>query len=387
LPRVYINGERYQEARAKIEAQYDCVDVIALPDTAFHHSSIETVMVIAYNGVQGTKRRRFVSLSASGYESFKSTRTIDWEQAVPLKFWKEVADLSSLSSVAEVHQGIQYNLSLKTDFSSLVSEVEKVGFVPGLIRVRSGFTPYVTPNFVFLNVDEKIMRRNSYLLPWNLPKVLLPAARLSRGRWVTAAVADYDGLTCTQRFHGLWPKDEAPPLEVLAAVLNGPVANAWLSRHRTGRDIQARYIKSIPIPSFSPTAEELITRYVDRYIRFQGTAEAIAILLKIDAAVLDAYGLSEEAEGELLAWFDGARRPGVPGFTGYGSAFEQARAEYWRELAHFQQVERYQALVDKTFLDSLTPQEAQEKDRLSRAIDEDNAPFYENALRGLSHGR
>ena len=387
LPRVYINGERYQEARAKIEAQYDCVDVIALPDTAFHHSSIETVMVIAYNGVQGTKRRRFVSLSASGYESFKSTRTIDWEQAVPLKFWKEVADLSSLSSVAEVHQGIQYNLSLKTDFSSLVSEVEKVGFVPGLIRVRSGFTPYVTPNFVFLNVDEKIMRRNSYLLPWNLPKVLLPAARLSRGRWVTAAVADYDGLNCTQRFHGLWPKDEAPPLEVLAAVLNGPVANAWLSRHRTGRDIQARYIKSIPIPSFSPTAEELITRYVDRYIRFQGTAEAIAILLKIDAAVLDAYGLSEEAEGELLAWFDGARRPGVPGFTGYGSAFEQARAEYRRELAHFQQVERYQALVDKTFLDSLTPQEAQEKDRLSRAIDEDNAPFYENALRGLSHGR
>ena len=253
---------------------------------------------------------------------------------------------------------------------------KKVGFVPGLIRVRSGFTPYLTTNVVFLNVDGKVMRRNSHLLPWNLPKVLIPAARLRRGRWVTAAVADYDGLTCTQRFHGLWPKNDAPPLEVLAAVLNGPVANAWIAEHSDKRDVQKRVVDSVPIPALSSTAIELITRYVNRYIRFHEKAEAVDILLKIDAAVLDAYGLSEEAESELLAWFDGARRPGVPGFTGYGPTFEQAQEEYRRELAHFQQVERYQDLVDKTFSGSLTIEEDQEKELLSQDIDNYNAPFH-----------
>ena len=48
-----------------------------------------------------------------------------------------------------------------------------------------------------------------------------------------------------------------------------------------------------------------------------------------------------------------------------------------------QQVERYQSLVDRLFLDGLTQEEEQELERLGVEIDSRNAPFYEAALRRM----
>ncbi|MBV9850101.1 MAG: hypothetical protein JO250_10550, partial [Armatimonadetes bacterium] len=69
-------------------------------------------------------------------------------------------------------------------------------------------------------------------------------------------------------------------------------------------------------------------------------------------------------------------RPGVPDFTGYGPDFDRARAEYRRELAQAERGERHQALVEKSFLGALTPQEAQEKERLRQEIDQDSTPLF-----------
>ena len=389
LPRIYVNGVSYQSVRKQIQAHFKNVDVVALPDNVFQHSSLETVLLLAYNESQGDSRHRFTSLSKSQYRAFKSSRNLKWNTESPVKLWEELKNALTLASVTRVHQGIQFNLSLKENATLLFSDIKKPGFVPGLVRVRDGFAPYIAQDSVYLNVDEKYMRGRSkaHRFPWSRPKLIASAGRMSQDHWLVAAVADYEGLVCTQRFHGIWPKIAAPPLEVLAAVLNGPVANAWLSRHRTGRDNQVGYIKTIPLPNFSPTATELVSRYIDHYVRLQDTTEGVNALLKVDAAVLDAYGLSKEAEDELLAWFDGVKRPGVPGFTGYGVDFKQARADYHNELAHFQQVERYQDLVDRTFLGELTIQEAQEKERLSQHIDDYNVPFYTSESRKSSHGR
>ncbi len=385
LPLAYQNGRSYRKVREQITSLYENVDVVKLPDNVFQHSSVETVLLLAYGEVQDAPHRRFANLSKPEYRNFKRTRTVEWEQESLKRLWEEIGSANKLSSIAEVHRGMRYSRGFDAKNPDFVSDTQKGSFIPGLARNGDNFRLYSIGRVQYLTTEATVEAGANW--SWELPKVIVPAARKSRGQWVTVAAVDYEGLVCTQNFNGIWLKSAASSLEVLAAIINGPVANAWISQQAGKRHSQIRFYASIPLPALSPTATELITRYVDRYVRFQGTAEAMDILLKIDAAVLDAYGLSEEAEGELLAWFDGARRPGVPGFTGYGPAFEQARAEYRRELAHFQQVERYQSLVDKTFLDGLTPQETQEKNRLSRAIDEDNAPFYENTLQELSHGR
>jgi len=384
LPLAYQNGPSYRNIREQIKSLYGNVDVVKLPDNVFQHSSVETVLLLAYGSAQDTPRRREATLSGSSYKDFKHTRIIRWGE--PLKqVWEELEGMSELSSAAKVHRGIRYAKGFSNSDPKYVSDTEKVGFVPGLSRTEEDFSPYSVGQVQYLTTEAEVKVGADWT--WNLPKVIVSAARRSRGQWVTAAAMDYDELVCTQNFHCIWPKSADFPLEVLAAIINGPVANAWISQQAGKRHSQVRFYATVPLPVLSLTATELVTRYVDRYVRFQGSAAAMNILLKIDAAVLDAYGLSEEAESELLAWFDGARRPGVPGFTGYGPEFEQARAEYQHELAHFQQVEHYQDLVDESFAGGLTEQEAQEKERLSQDIDDHNAPFYTGAPHESSHGR
>ena len=383
LPLTYHNGKRYQAVRQKIEGYYGSVDMIGLPDTVFRHAGRETILILAHAAGQGPARRRFVSLSAEDYKKFRYTRRVNWEAPSLDNVWQELSGAPTLSSVAEVHRGVEYAGFNATD-PRFVSPVEKSGFVPGLADAKHDVQPYLLSQPVYLT--RNIPFRYKPQADWSVPKIVAPAARLSRGNWLTAAMIDYDGLLCTQRFHGIWGKDapNVPPMEVIAATINGPVANAWLSTQRTSGDNQARSFRNIPLPRLSLMAVDLITRYVDRYISRGGEIEAI---LKIDAAVLDAYGLSEEAERNLLTSFEGASRPGVPDFTGYGPDFDRAKAEYRHDLAQAELGERHQALVEKSFLGGLTPQEEREKERLNREIDQDSASFYEPILQELAHGR
>lgn len=385
LPLAYQNGRSYRNLRKQIYSLYGNVDVVKLPDNVFQHSSVETVLLLAYGKPQNTPRHRFVALSKSAYKQFKGVRTVAWEKDSLERLWKELEGNSKIASAADIHRGIEYAKGFSNSDPKFVSNTKQTGFVPGLSKNAGNISLYSIDRIEYLTTEAEIKSRTHWA--WDMPKLIVPAARMSRGQWVTLAAVDYDGLVCTQSLSGIWLKSQILSLEVLAAVVNGPVANAWMSQRAGKRHSQIRFYASIPIPSFSSTQVELITRYVDNFVRLGKTAEAMSALLKIDAAVLDAYGLSEEAEYELLTWFDGARRPGVPSFTGYGLEFGAARAEYRYELAHFQQVERYQDLVDKTFSAELNVQEAQEKESLSQNIDDYNASFYTNGSQEPSRGR
>ncbi len=358
LPLAYLNGQSYRKVRDKINATYKNVDIVKLPDNIFQHSSVETVLLLAYGEVQGTPRHRFAALSKPAYKQFRHTRSIGWEQNPLERLWAELGGAAKLSSMVEIHRGIRYAAGFDTNDPTFVSNVERAGFVPGLSQFGDDFRLYSIGRIQYLTTEAQIEVGADW--PWKSPKVIVSAARKSRGQWVTVAAVDYGKLVCTQNFHCVWPDLGGLTTEVIAALINGPVANAWLSQQGGKRHSQVRFYATIPLPTFSPTATELITRYVDRYARLQGTAEGMNVLLKIDAAVLDAYGLSQEAESELLAWFDGARRPGVPGFTEYGTEFEQARAEYRQELMSGINQRRVELIRRK----SLSPAERQELEEL-----------------------
>lgn len=357
LPLAYQNGRSYRDVRKRISSLYGNVDVVKLPDNVFQHSSVETVLLLAYGNAQDTPRHRFATLSGSSYKDFKHARTIRWGEEPLKQVWEELKGISELSSAAEVHRGIRYAKGFSNSDPKFVSDTEKDGFVPGLSRTEEDFSPYSVGQVQYLTTEAEVEVGADWT--WNLPKVIVSAARRSRGQWVTVAAVDYGELVCTQNFHCIWPKSADLPLEVLAAIINGPVANAWISQQAGKRHSQVRFYATVPFPAFSATATELVTRYVDRYVRFQGTAEAMNLFLKIDAAVLDAYGLSKEAESKLLTWFDEARRPGVPTFTGYGKEFEQARAEYRQELMRSINQRRVE-LIRKKGLSSTEQQELEE---------------------------
>jgi len=342
LPRSFIDGQMYSRARRQIAELYDNVSLVALPDNAFHYSEAETVLLIAHG--QRTARPIWSSafVKKADFEEFIHTGKPTWQAKAPDSFieqefrspnpifwytpmqliWAALAHLPQFGEITDIHIGIQHNVPFKENKDDLVSEEPKDRFAPGLARVTDDFEPYTTHSFSYINIDpEKIHRPNVLLLPWDQPKVITNAVRLSRGPWTIAATIDDKGLVCMQNFHGIWSLGKYP-LEVIAALLNGPVANAFLTTHNTTKHNKLGTIKKIPIPNLRPSQVRLIVSLVRQYMSYREQWQAHpnhsqrferlckGVMGQIDAEILAAYDLAPHLEQQLLEYFDNSPKPG-----------------------------------------------------------------------------
>ncbi len=133
--------------------------------------------------------------------------------------------------------------------------------------------------------------------------------RKGRVRWRLAAFADTEGLICYQTYTAAWPRDPLN-LQMLAAIINGPVANAFVAT-REIRSNTIDTIKDIPLPRFDATQRMQVERLIAAYLDALKNAdeelfsthlqrEAVLILKAIDAIVLAGYDLPPRAERALL---------------------------------------------------------------------------------------
>ena len=297
-----------------------------------------------------------------------------------------------LGRAAEIHRGVEYKTGL---LAQCVSDVPLPDFIPGVQTVRNYMEAYLISDHKYLCSKPEMMRDNAYRLPWHLPKVLVNRALSSRDYWSLAGALTEPGLWASQQFYGVWPKGNTP-CEVLAALISGPVANAYVFGYSSKRDNQIRWIEQVPIPSFTEEQTELIVSLVQEYYSQRGQwlvtehlaahfeANCRKLLYKIDAAVLEAYALSPELERELLQVFDSVPRRPLPfEFSGYGDDYERAKVELQQEKAYRAVLRRYHDLVDKQFLDGITETEHAEMERLGQEIDAADALFYEPIIATL----
>ena len=337
LPRVFINGQSYGRTKDKINELYKDVTLVELPPI-FNFSDAETVLLIARGNHTSQSLWRSVVVERKDYEQFTYTGQPTLQVEIPHNLvssenesrilwygrlqhiWDELSPLQSLGEIADIHRGIEYNVSLKKDENKVISSEPREGFAKGLRLISSDFEPYITKSSTYLNMDPNFMRREAYKLPWDRPKVIANAARISTDRWLIAGAVDNQGLVVTQRFHGIWPTSSIP-VEVIAALLNSPIANAFLSTHRTSRDNQKRILQQIPIPKFRKSQLHLIVSLVHEYtsLREQWLSEldhyryfersCRGIIRQIDAELLSAYNLPMQLEQELINFFEGYKRP------------------------------------------------------------------------------
>jgi hypothetical protein len=358
LPRVFATGQEYRAIRRQIDSLYNNISLVVLPDVAFHHSEAETVILLAHGTRTDHPQHRFALVPKEKYPESLHTDSLDWStglslpsgtqtdiifQINPLQdVWAELESLPRLGDVAEIHRGIEYKVSVRENTDQLFSDTPKPGFAPGLRRVTKGFEPYVITDVQYLNMDPNLMLYDAYKLPWEQPKVIVNAARLSRSPWAIAAGIDERGLVCYQRFHGIWPRRDLP-IEVIAALLNGPVANAFVSGER---DIQVGRLRAVPVPHFSSDQRQAIVSLVRQYrfYREQWLAHSTdvsqfertcrEIIEKIDATVLEAYALQPALHRKLTAYFAGQKRPGPVRFDLIPSPAVPNRSLYglWADL-------------------------------------------------------
>jgi type I restriction-modification system DNA methylase subunit len=331
LPEPFLRGDQYAAQRQRIELQFKNIEVVALPDRIFKASKVRSSLVIAQEPRSNTDTVtsvRSVVVAPKDRKQFlrtgavTDTRTRDQSQTVAsgdlwiedLKdVWEYLRGLPRLGSIAHIHMGLRW----RGGPAQGVSAEAKDGFLPG-IHQANAVHAFVLDEYSYLDARlESVEKRTAALKwPWASPKLLANAARLSRGPWCFAAAVDRQGLLASQQLFGIWLQSGSGlSLEELCAILNNPVAVAYIAAHSPPDRIRLQIVEDVPLPVRVPRGlGRLVHEYTDRLDHLSITTPSAAenareALTAIDVAILSAYDLPPKLERRLLEYFRGDYRP------------------------------------------------------------------------------
>lgn len=327
VPQGFLRQQQYSQVRQVIADRYQRVELTSLPDRVFQRAGFEAAILIATDRRVEAKDRQVQLVStvvadrdraeflATGKITAERRRTKAvhsgdlWIGELD-ELWEMAERLPRLGVMADVYRGLKWWKQ-----SSGLSKVPRKGFAPGVFKPADSLAQFALRNTVYLNMSPKAAMFPGPLgRAWDKPKVLTNVARLSRGPWRMAAAADRSGLVASQGFFGIWPTSADLPLEALEAILNGPLANAFLTERASNQHFTNELLKLLPMPKRSlDRVVEAVKRYRAAYagagmeaLRPAGSDDLLnRLLVEIDAEVLRAYDLPPRLERRLLEFFRG----------------------------------------------------------------------------------
>lgn len=383
LPHGILRQKQYAKLRARIVSLYSEIEFVSLPDKIFTESGYESALLIATcprlktqdqtvlisTTVKDADQKEFLETGKTSVSRRRVKNVSDdrlWIGALD-EIFEYLDHNPRLGSVAEIYRGLQWKKQ-----KNGVSTVQQDGFRPGVYKPVSSLQPFKIHNSEFLNFDpNKAYAPAPLKRPWDQAKVLANNQRLSRGPWRIAAAYDETGLAASQQFFGIWPRGNDVSGVAIEAILNGPLANVFVTEHASGHDFTNEMMKKLPIPKVIDTKK--IGTLVSRYRKALGKIgplekvdnEALnRLLMVIDAEVLRAYDLPPRLERRLLDYFRGYKRP-VPheftewmpeSFTAFIPLHEYIAGDYKKNAGPW-------------VLDIFTPAPAEEVEALSAYID------------------
>ena len=280
LPWQVLDGKGYKLIREQLARRFADIEVVALPDRVFNVSQLETAIVLAkspqrkvsgvsvsYSCVRDGDRDRFLDDYAVSWresEQMSSDSAIDSLKVSPLReIWEffRAQDQPTIGDIATLHRGVEWQSPFVEE--KYISRTENRGFRKGFHKVDSAQMSFHPPKSCYLSFRKKDRRGKAFDYPWEEGKVFVNAVRVSRGPWRMAAFVDAEGHCASQNFFGVW--SESVPLEVVAAILNHPIANAFVWTHDNARHNRKKTLNQIPIPRLSPSACESICKTAHDY--------------------------------------------------------------------------------------------------------------------------
>lgn len=334
LPRVVIDGQSYKEIRKRLAERFASLELTVLPDRAFDKADSESALLVATDPIPHKLSRvvhRSVNDNPGDWRRFellhevsaKHSADFDINQAedglaIPAlpEIWDHLVTYPKLSEFAELHRGIEWNLPLVKagvetgNRARFVRSETTEGFMRG-IAPQTNLNVFETPQTYYLNVQPQDQRRNAYKLAWEKPKAILYKFARSRGPWRMAAFPDSEGIVCSGAYIGVWPKLLNSDEWVLSAILNSPVANAFVATREGKFHVTLDTLRRIPAPYFTESQRQKLRFLIQGYRNAITSPVIISsddperLLMEIDALVLDGYRLPPRLETELLNFFRG----------------------------------------------------------------------------------
>ena len=340
VPQGLLHSRDAQGIRRMLAEDFEIGEICLLPDKVFEFSDAECAVItarratgplwdhrISYRRVREPDFKRFrLDYEVTTRQSL-SQETIGprdkWSLRLPdlPDLWLAVSRLPVLDAFAAVGKGFDFRGSDLPAGTATILDSREVG-QPGFVKFDAEYT-HVLPTEYRVNTAREAVKTPRAGTVVGSPQVLLNYGRVSRGPWRLKALIDRSGHAVTSRFITVRPRSPDTPLRYLWALLNSPVANAFVHAHSMKRDVLIGMMRKMPVPDATPSERQgvvgLVTTYLDEVTgssapleRGPGEDPLRRLLMEIDAEILRLYDLSPRLERELLDIFAGHQRRGVP---------------------------------------------------------------------------
>lgn len=337
VPRSFLHAVDARDVRRTLLNSFQLLEICVFPDRVFRFSDLETALILARGTPGGTNPRLpvlFRRVREHGLAAFRNDARVTEEDFVPGRLFHEHPDANlsipevrrlwtsrawpTLAEVATIQQGLSYHGWVRKQGHETVRNEPFANSMRGIAPPGQSGDPRITDELPHVYMDaqsDHIMAKRGGL-PTNEPQVVLNTHPHGRGPYRLMAFIDPHGYAIPSTRIVVRPLNSEMTVEVLWALCNSLVANAYAYAHFGKRDITTTPFGKLPVPAFSKSAIAELTamvRAIFAQCRNPQRNEKVLQneLTRIDAFVLGSYGLFGGAEQRLLALFDGHKRIGL----------------------------------------------------------------------------
>jgi type I restriction-modification system DNA methylase subunit len=378
LPQSFLDGSDYKDIRNTLLINFEILNLTTLPDRIFKYSNSKTSIVIARkNKPNKNSITIYREVRDQQKDEFQARNKVTWEDNVQQEYfisnmrgqlvvpflreiWTYLEDNPRIDNFIEIKIGVQYDYKqVKDIMHKVIRDKAFPNSKSGIANTSKGFVQYTASDTVYLSTEKKYQRRKAWNYDWRKPKIIVPASGMSRGPWRYAAAIDMQGRLISRNFYAIWSKSKDINIETLAAILNSPVAQAFVYSHSSYRTIPKRVYSSIPVPKkmiiIQPFIDSLVKQYL--WILSRNKEAAKDLLLQIDSEIIKAYELPPRLERQLLDIFWGQRRHVPFNFMGYIPPEQNSWiplhiyiSEQYKEATPYNILKKLPVIKDKDFI-------------------------------------
>ena len=335
VPQGVLHNTEAKEVRTLLLKDFEIREICLFADKVFEEGDAETAVIlgrrrpvsrstslsqVVFRRVREDSIARFGENYAADAEHVISLDRLGWDNEKSLRLpdlpevWRHLSPNLVLETVADVGQGFSFAGKGLIGKARASAKRRTADAVPAYLSGVKEISIWQLPEEVWLcptRTPILTWRNGGYT---GMPQVLVNYSPVMRGPWRIKALFDEGGRAVTNTYTTVRPREGGPPAIFLWALLNSPLANAYVYCNALKRHIYESLIASLPLPQqwedhVAPivAAAEVYLQLVrePRQFRLQGGNELAVCeaLLKMDAEVMRAYNLPVRLERAVLDLF------------------------------------------------------------------------------------
>lgn len=344
VPQGFLHSKNAVPIRRLLTTEFELQEICLFADKVFTFSDTESAVLIArkkmapvtasttvrYRRVREREMEVFRQQYRATSESVVKTdqfRTADFDLrfAELPQVWKHCQRSRKFNEIAEIGQGFTFKGKDLPGGTQTFSDRRFSGATRGFLTFNEDVKIHELPRETWLNLEEEAIRRPGHGTTTGVAQVLFNEAPSSRGAWRIKALLDEEGHSVTGRFNVVRPRiPKVVPEVFLWAICNSSFINAFAFSHAGKRHNDAGLFREMPLPVISDIGVKRVVAAAHAYLdyvrrdpdaifqRQPNPEKARTLLLRVDCEVLRMYDLPRNLEWQLLKFFDGWTREGVP---------------------------------------------------------------------------